>query len=64
MKEKEPVLSQLEKLSLKALYQHCPLCGVFGKDYYCEECKLKWEEGMLYFSRPTTPPSSQGKKER
>jgi len=41
---------QLENLSLNALYQHCPLCGVIGKNYYCKKCNFKWKKGRIYFS--------------
>ena len=50
--KKEIKISQeaLEELSLRALYQHCPLCGLLCQDFYCNVCDFKYEEGKVYFS--------------
>ena len=56
MKDKiEVSLGELEKLSLEALSEHCPLCGEICKDLYCPKCDFKYEKGKLYFSNTPLP---------
>jgi hypothetical protein len=50
--DEEDGISVLEQASLDALYQYCPICSVKGTSNFCEECKLKWEPGMIYFRNP------------
>jgi len=50
MKEIKINQNELEKLSLEALSQNCPLCGEICENLYCPKCDFKYEKGRLYFS--------------
>lgn len=43
-------IGDLEKESIKELWEHCPLCGMKSKTNKCGLCGFEWKKGYLYFS--------------